>query len=78
MTRHQALASALFGDVFFGVAFLGDAFLDVAAFLAGDFLVLLLVFRPEGFDWVTVVLLFVTRPDLVLPRMTGLSSTAGA
>jgi len=68
----------LFGDAFFGVAFLGDAFLDAAAFLAGDFLVVLLAFRPDGLAWVTVVLLLVTRPDLVLPRMTGLSSTAGA
>lgn len=53
-------------SVFLGVAdFFGVAFL-AAAFLTGAFFVVAGVFD------------FVTRPDLVLPRILGSSTTAGA
>jgi hypothetical protein len=59
-----AAASVFFGvAAFFGVAFLAEAFFGVAAFFAEDDV---------------EVLVLVTRPDLVLVRTFGTSTTAGA
>jgi hypothetical protein len=64
-TRETKITYAFFGVAFLGVAFFAAAFFGAAFFAA--FLA----------DCGAVVL--VTRPDLVLPRVTaGLVSTAGA
>lgn len=60
-------------------AFLGDAlaFFGVDFFIGAAFLAAVLVGGALLVAWADPVL-FVTRPDLVLPSTTGLLSTAGA
>jgi hypothetical protein len=50
----------------------GAAFLGVVAFFAAGFL------GAAFFTGVVLLVVLVTRPDLVLPRTAGLSTTAGA